>query len=900
MKRHPSDYFSATRAAADISAIYAHARWLTHRRITQAAEYMTRKLRGVRGLSEIALHHYPADGKTAYGGWIMSKAWDVKSATLEIVSPNSSAPLLADYKTNPHSLMNWSPPTPRGGIRGDVVILEKPFEYSGSLAGKFALTADAQSVNSGLGVWLAKRGALGLLCDQMIWAKGVKEEADLSHATQWFNYGNPQWEGYARLPAFALTPGGGRALRALLAQGPVKLHARVDAKIYDGTSPLVTAFLPGATNQEIVLTAHMDEPGASDNASGAAMCMELLRALAAYTAARKKPLQRGVRFYSSVEARGLQAYLNATKTDAGKNVVAGLNIDMVSYDQVDGRTQFKVMAATPHRFTYLDAMLEELCAREADLAPFKYKMERGVVVDDAHFSSLPFHAPMCLVGQWPDRTYHTSVDFPENVSRPQLQRLARIFSETVRFLADADADEVGAFGERMFKKLQREMKQSAAAMRPVDHREKCASLGGLLRLVPDGLACPTDDDVKKMRREKSLTRGFLYPRTALQEKIATWTETLAKTAPRSRSKTSDDGASTAQRAEAARLIPLKNFAGYLAFEDLNPRERERLKRETGISFSWAAPNWLQWALDLANGKRSALAIFSTLREHGQKMELRELIAALTFLERRKQVVFRTFLTARDVSAALKRLGIRRGDVVMAHSSLSDFGYIDGGAQTLIDCLLDAVGPRGTLAMPTHSLSWIGNPPYDATRSPSFTGAVPAAFLKRKGVIRTAHPTHSVAIYGPLARALAAGHTAAVAPQSRAGFWGNFVAANGKVALLCKPDSNTLLHSGELWADSPYPSSRVHYLKSGRRVETTIPGMPWHVSSFANVHAALKRRGKMITTPLGESEIHSLRAKDGVEEMMSQVKRNPYVVTRAGCSCRWCNYVRAELDKRKHR
>jgi aminoglycoside 3-N-acetyltransferase len=895
MKRHPADFFSAQRAAADIAAIYSHARWLTTPRIMRAAQHMMRRLRAVRGLTDIAILHYPADGKTAYGGWVMPKAWDVKSATLDIVAPHTNESRLADFKTNPHSLMNWSPSTPRAGVGGEVAILEKPFEFSGSLAGKFALTGAAGSVNNDLVSWLAKRGAVGLLCDQMNWVKGVKEEAELSRATQWFNYANPQWDSAPRLPAFALTPEGGRTLRALAASGSVKLHARVDAKLYDGTFPLVTAYLPGATNQEIVLAAHMDEPGASDNASGTAMCMEQLRAFAAFAASRKKPLQRGIRFYASVEARGLQAYLNTTNPGAGKNVLAGLNIDMISYDHTDGKTLLKILAAAPHNFTYLDALLEELADAEARRSPpFRYKIERGVAVDDTHFSALPFSAPMCMVGQWPDRTYHTSVDHPKNVSRPHLQRIGRLIAEAVRFMADAEADEVLAFGERLFKKSMR-----APQSPPLNKGGRGGvALSGLTRLIPEGLACPDENDVLRMRRAKELTLGHLYPRTFLQQKIEQWTHALEKkTAP---PLAPVEAPSRAIRAEASRLIPLKNFAGYIAFEDLSVRERAKLKRETGIGYGWAAPNWLQWALDLANGKRSTLEIFQTLQANGQKGELKHLIAALKFLARRKQVTFRQYLTARDVSAALKRLGVKCGDLLVAHSSLSDFGYIDGGAETLIDCLLKAIGPRGTLAMPTHSLSWIGNAPYNAKTSPSFTGAVPAAFLKRKGVLRTAHPTHSVAILGPLAKALAAGHTAAVSPQSRAGFWGNFVAANGKVVLLCKPDSNTLLHSGELWADSPYPPARVHFMKNGKRVEATIPGMPWHVSSFAAVHAALKRRGQMKTTVLGESLAHSLRARDGVEEMMYQVKRDPYIVTRPNCSCRWCVYVRGQLNSRKRR
>lgn len=51
---------------------------------------------------------------------------------------------------------------------------------------------------------------------------------------------------------------------------------------------------------------------------------------------------------------------------------------------------------------------------------------------------------------------------------------------------------------------------------------------------------------------------------------------------------------------------------------------------------------------------------------------------------------------------LNELGILPGDIVLVHSSLSALGFVEGGAQTVIDTLLSAVGPQGTLLMPAHS------------------------------------------------------------------------------------------------------------------------------------------------------------------------------------------------------
>ncbi len=56
----------------------------------------------------------------------------------------------------------------------------------------------------------------------------------------------------------------------------------------------------------------------------------------------------------------------------------------------------------------------------------------------------------------------------------------------------------------------------------------------------------------------------------------------------------------------------------------------------------------------------------------------------------------------DITAALRRVGIGPGDVVFAHSSLSAFGHVEGGADAVIDALLDAVGGNGTVVLPAFT------------------------------------------------------------------------------------------------------------------------------------------------------------------------------------------------------
>ena len=108
----------------------------------------------------------------------------------------------------------------------------------------------------------------------------------------------------------------------------------------------------------------------------------------------------------------------------------------------------------------------------------------------------------------------------------------------------------------------------------------------------------------------------------------------------------------------------------------------------------------------------------------------------------------------DIARALRAVGVRQGDTAFAHSSLSAFGYVEGGADAVIDALLDALGPSGTLVLPTFT--WgpfhkLDSGVFDVANTPCETGRIPETFRKRPGVVRSAHVCHSVAAWGPKAR-----------------------------------------------------------------------------------------------------------------------------------------------------
>ncbi|KAF6797080.1 hypothetical protein CMUS01_15796, partial [Colletotrichum musicola] len=129
-------------------------------------------------------------------------------------------------------------------------------------------------------------------------------------------------------------------------------------------------------------------------------------------------------------------------------------------------------------------------------------------------------------------------------------------------------------------------------------------------------------------------------------------------------------------------------------------------------------------------------------------------------------------------ADLRNLGLKQGDTVLLHSSLSSLGWVNGGAETVVSALLEVLGGSGTLVVPTHTgdnsdpAEWCSPPAprhlwqlirdtmpaYDPrTSRTSEMGAIAETVRTWPGAVRSAHPQTSFAAVGPAAERITAGH-----------------------------------------------------------------------------------------------------------------------------------------------
>lgn len=166
------------------------------------------------------------------------------------------------------------------------------------------------------------------------------------------------------------------------------------------------------------------------------------------------------------------------------------------------------------------------------------------------------------------------------------------------------------------------------------------------------------------------------------------------------------------------------------------------------------------------------------------------------------------MTAAELIDQLTEAGIERGDCILVHSSLSSLGWVDGGAEAVVEALLSAVGPDGTVLFPTLTGSRedsAANPPsFDVKSTKCWTGAIPEAARHHPDAIRSLHPTHSVAAIGSLAAWFASGHELVRTPCGFGSPYDKLADVGGKIVLIgVTQSSNTSFHMAEELAGVPY-------------------------------------------------------------------------------------------------
>lgn len=258
---------------------------------------------------------------------------------------------------------------------------------------------------------------------------------------------------------------------------------------------------------------------------------------------------------------------------------------------------------------------------------------------------------------------------------------------------------------------------------------------------------------------------------------------------------------------------------------------------------------------------------------------------------------RQLVLKKDIKEAFEKLGVKNGQSIMVHTSLSSLGFVCGGAQVMIEALMEAVGEDGTLMMPTQTWknldptagvhweepeewwqairdNW---PAYNKAVTPTNTmGMVAEMFRQWPGAVRSDHPARSVAAYGKNAEYLVKDHD-----LSNIFGEGSPIAKlyelDGYVLLIgVDYDKNTSIHLADVRAE--YKSKHMSYessaiMEDGKRVWKTYETLFVDGEDFVDIGKAFEEEYDVKKVDLGNGTIRFMKQRDIVDFAIKWIETN---------------------------
>jgi aminopeptidase YwaD len=411
-------------------------------------------------------------------------AWDVIDASLTIVGDR--APLLR-LATNLNMLAANSMSTPDSGVVAEIVDVGKgtASDYErANVAGKIVLG------EGGVGQLFAeavqKRGAVGVLAYRMP-----------AYTRPEINRGSIQFSGIPLDTArkswgMPISRGALDSLRAALTRGPVKVRVVAKTRLFPSQERAIVAEVRGSTHpaERFVYSAHVQEPGANDNASGVGALIEIARALAEVSRTGGAIPKRTITMLFGNEIAQTRNFL-ADDTVRTRGVKWGLSLDMVGEDtrKTGGTFLIEKMPdpsavwtrgeekhsewggkpltkeqIVPH---YFNDVLHARCLDQAAATGWVVKTNPFEGGSD-HTPFLDAKKPGVLFWHFTDQFYHTDGDRLDKVSAETLRNVGTCALVSALTLTSADGETARGIVAQLEKtaitRLDTELALSRAAM----------------------------------------------------------------------------------------------------------------------------------------------------------------------------------------------------------------------------------------------------------------------------------------------------------------------------------------------------------------------------------------------------------------------------------------------------
>ena len=422
--------------------------------IQETINYSRSKLIGF-GLDEVYTIKFPSKEHGTED--LKCFGWDVNDAILNIVEPVQKR--ITSYDESPTCIQHWSIPTPPEGVVAELVdvgsgVYEE--DYLGKdVNGKIALASgDGHAEGNSQAYHLAveKYGAIGIVTDNLIYPQPpIRTRENHPNAQTLLRVPSREETGWA----FVISHTQGTYLRSQLKNGPVKLHAFIDAVNYEAEGEELVGVIMGTEKpeQEIWFVAHSSgtKPGANCG-GGVGLWIENARAIMSLIKQGKIPQpKRTIKFLLGAEGGGLNAYLTARPEDV-KKVVAAFVYCSVGNDQNkcgSSLIMYKSAESIP-------SFINDLCidtineVSKDGLPPFKDNTRDIQLI---RFNTVPYTpwsdnsrlmrlmVPSPLFMSWPDRHFHTQFHTADNQDPAVLKRCGEVTTSVALMLANAGAKE---------------------------------------------------------------------------------------------------------------------------------------------------------------------------------------------------------------------------------------------------------------------------------------------------------------------------------------------------------------------------------------------------------------------------------------------------------------------------
>ena len=400
-----------------------------------------------------------------------SRGWEMREAELRLDGPDGEVVLSKAQDRVPLAINSFpTTPTEGAGFRlVDVGTGTGAEDYQGKDVAGAVVLADGPLG----GVWnqaVKARGAAGVISTQI--AAYTRPETT-PEVLQWGSIPfDPEHVSFG----FKATPRAAGRLRQRLAAGAVRVHVRADTLFHRKPVRTLIAEIPGTRwpDERVVLVAHVQEPGANDNASGSGTL--LAAALAMHRAIAEGAIPAPARTITMLwgdEIRASNAWI-ATDALRTTRVLAMMSLDMTGEDTAKTGGTFLIEKA-PDPSAIWDRPSDphsEWGASEVDRAlvkgTFLNDLHLGVALRRArdtgwvvrtnpyeggsdHTSFTRVGVPALLNWHFTDRYYHTNLDTIDKVSATTMGNVAVTTGTTALYLASADRHDVKPL-ERLLKR----------------------------------------------------------------------------------------------------------------------------------------------------------------------------------------------------------------------------------------------------------------------------------------------------------------------------------------------------------------------------------------------------------------------------------------------------------------